>query len=382
MPPQGSIRLIRLTMAFAPSDRKFTCMHPGCTNTFSWFKCSESWRPWHLKRIEDEESEAIRKHAKVLGNDDVGRRRMTCRRVCYDCELQYRLDDWADDKIPEEIKAKKGWDDWETYQRLYANERAVRMTSKLAWKGQKWVCQGKALTAALAEISAEKDLDPEKAKEKSRKQWSREVWQRAGTMAPRFLLELRAGNLVQACLCAGQRMLEAHEIDAECNELMQRLDGMSYDDPAYETVLQKLEIAQEKYEKAKDYKTFKEKGDKQPEFLKAMDFDNQLGPNLRIWNVCRSKKGPWNDVENKAGTCGLCFPDKLWHQPNKSRWQFFCNVDWSELVKAAQDPDCNEEVGVWASPMIRIPHICTSGCRYVYKRMSLYTNHEAHPCAL
>ena len=100
-------------MAYEKSDRQWHCMHPGCAASFSWFKCYESWRPWHVKRYEDEPFEALRKYAKVLGNDDVGRRRMTCRRVCYDCELQYRLDDWDDNFIPQHIKDKNGWDDFE-----------------------------------------------------------------------------------------------------------------------------------------------------------------------------------------------------------------------------------------------------------------------------
>ena len=40
-------------------------------------------------------------------------------------------------------------------------------------------------------------------------------------------------------------------------------------------------------------------------FLKALDFADEVGPDIRIYNVCT--QDDW-----QFGKCGLAFPSKLW----------------------------------------------------------------------
>eukprot|EP00974_Lingulodinium_polyedra_P100297 9715135-Lingulodinium_polyedra.AAC.1 len=69
-------------------------------------------------------------------------------------------------------------------------------------------------------------------------------------------------------------------------------------DPENEMKQKAVEDAEEKFSASEDYNTFKEKGEKQADYLKAMDFMDILCPRFRYFNVCRARTG-WNP---KTGT--------------------------------------------------------------------------------
>ena len=68
-----------------------------------------------------------------------------------------------------------------------------------------------------------------------------------------------------------------------------------------------------------DYETCMEKDGMQPRFLKALDFADSVGPNLRIFNVCRGKTGKWLPERNSWAMCGLAYPRKSWLQRRTPR---------------------------------------------------------------
>ena len=83
-----------------------------------------------------------------------------------------------------------------------------------------------------------------------------------------------------------------------------------------------------------DYLTLKEMGDKQAEHLKSLDFMDTIGPNIRVFNVCRAKTG-CDLAKGTACSCGLAYPAKLWTKPDPNRWKCVCKAG---LGKPHQGP--------------------------------------------
>ena len=93
------------------------------------------------------------------------------------------------------------------------------------------------------------------------------------------------------------------------------------------------------------YRTAAEYQEDQGVFLKALDFADEVGPDIRMYNVC-------NQPHWHYGKCGLAFPSKLWWQKGKGtrfghlkrdptfttsqRWSFKCMCEWGYLKEEAQ----------------------------------------------
>ena len=92
--------------------------------------------------------------------------------------------------------------------------------------------------------------------------------------------------------------------------------------------MHKLDEMEEKSEEKHEWQTLKG-DDLQMQKLNALAFEDSWGPNVRVFNVCKAKKGPHT-------TCGLYFPGRMWFQPDKKRHKLCCHVDWSQL---GQRPD-------------------------------------------
>eukprot|EP00959_Pyramimonas_sp_CCMP1952_P226151 4729163-Pyramimonas_sp.AAC.1 len=62
-----------------------------------------------------------------------------------------------------------------------------------------------------------------------------------------------------------------------------------------------------------DYKAAKEKGEQQPEYLKALDFVGNQSDNAQLLGACRMGSG-WGEKREGACSRGLALPDKLWRR--------------------------------------------------------------------
>ena len=107
-----------------------------------------------------------------------------------------------------------------------------------------------------------------------------------------------------------------------------------------------MEQLEDKYHEAEDDQCCKDKGEQQ-EYLKALDFDDQLCSNIRIYNCCRAKTGRWNHRLQKRKSCGYAFMSKMWTRAKgkskRRRWKYKCRVDWQALkdaLKARPDNQC------------------------------------------
>ena len=55
-----------------------------------------------------------------------------------------------------------------------------------------------------------------------------------------------------------------------------------------------------------------------------------INKDIRYCWACRGSTG-WKD--GKACSCGLAFPSKLWLQPDRTKWRFYCHLDWTVLLE-------------------------------------------------
>ena len=67
---------------------------------------------------------------------------------------------------------------------------------------------------------------------------------------------------------------------------------------------------------------------------------------MRLYNVCRAKT-EWSDHRNKACSCGLAFPAKMWHRPDKGMWKWICQVDWMPLLEEQEKHPTYPQLKTW-----------------------------------
>ena len=165
----------------------------------------------------------------------------------------------------------------------------------------------------------------------------------ATTMAMAVIDAIQAGGFMEAFAAAGRQVDHEDSLKAEEYE---RAYAEFLKNPKDLGVLKRLQRAEEALDATTDYTTCAEYGEKkQCEYLKALDFCDQLGPKMQIFNVCR-RRTAWDKFGNQC-TCGLAYPAKMWEQPT-SRWHFKCKVVWQPLVdeqrKRPEDPKLKEWV--------------------------------------
>ena len=111
-----------------------------------------------------------------------------------------------------------------------------------------------------------------------------------------------------------------------------------------------MEEAEIMFYEAHDYECLAERLDQQ-ELLKALDFCDALGDNMRIYNVCTAYTHDWDNLNGRQKQCGLAYPAKMWKQEQTSqgskKWAFYCKCDWSELKKYALANPKHKEVQRW-----------------------------------
>eukprot|EP00975_Prorocentrum_lima_P058072 12180314-Prorocentrum_lima.AAC.1 len=74
-----------------------------------------------------------------------------------------------------------------------------------------------------------------------------------------------------------------------------------------------------------EYQACKYYGEKQVEYLEALDFMDILTDKLRFYNVCRAKTNI--NAFGEHCNCGLASPAKMWKK--SQGWRFYGEVDWA-----------------------------------------------------
>jgi len=76
----------------------------------------------------------------------------------------------------------------------------------------------------------------------------------------------------------------------------------------------------------------RKKGDQQVDYLKAGDFVDTIGPNMRMYNVRRAKTR-WDDKKGRHCSCGLAHTSKMWRRPDDGAWRWICQVGWEQVIE-------------------------------------------------
>ena len=163
----------------------------------------------------------------------------------------------------------------------------------------------------------------------SSKKVKKEILARSKTLAKALLNAVSHGKLLSKLAKAGSNFEKHGQQWDELEALYEEFEQAPWDGRLQAAVEEK----EAEFTAAMDYKTGEEYGDQQPEFLKAMDFFDEISPDFKLYNLCRANTG-WDEQNQKACACGFAFPSKLWKQEG-SRWKFSCQVDWNRLIEAA-----------------------------------------------
>jgi len=245
------------------------------------------------------------------------------------CEAFHRI---------EEIKT---WTKEERDERpLYATKETVKKDIKRQAKGENWYRSGEQMKKAKTELKEEKAMEQQiqlnqvhvgassaasecsvlpgpknsassitssisSMSRSERKTW---VMRKAKSLAAALVNSLLQCNKMVDVVCeAGERM----ELTAEAVEKMEHYEA------AIEraTIPEARQSLEEEWKKCaavvadqSTYRTAAEHGSKdQAVFLKALDFADEVGPDIRMYNVC-------TQPDDTHGKCGLAFPSMLWWQ--------------------------------------------------------------------
>ncbi len=283
----------------------------------NWVACgvckqlNKFFKMWNNPRIEDKQPMAMSHDEETGKAPKTGKMAV---RICVNCELEKRKEEWK--TWSEEKRQTVGAD--------YTQLTRVQKDMKKVNKGTTWNNTARALTQATKEVREERKLAiaSGSADVMSRKQADKAGLARALQLATALLTTIQQDTPIwQAFEDAGGRFKKSFET---WEKLSEKYDEFDLDqDPEK---LRQLEEMEEKFLKDQSYTCMSECGEMQREYLKALDFSDQITDRLRLYNVCRAKMG-------NGCTCGLAFPAKMWTQ-TPGTWKFFCKVDCCNLVEA------------------------------------------------
>jgi hypothetical protein len=289
-------------------------------------------------------------------------------RICKQCEQKVREDEWAE---------------WTPAQRAenpkYTEMDTVNKAHKRQCKGERWYQAGLAMKGARDEINEEIRRDRIELNKMqvddsvscdwevvsttsmataSRKDKKAAILSKSKSLAFGLIESLmKCDMLMNGFSSAGDRMRKTADametvIEREVAWERSEIDG------AKEEIADHWETAAERVADHTTYQTASEHGDNQTTFLKALDFADEVGPDIRIYNVCTQQDCVY-------GKCGLAFPSKLWWQKGvgtrfeelkgsdysgafttSKKWSFKCLCEWGYLAEEAhQKPE--SEAGKW-----------------------------------
>ena len=254
------------------------------------------------------------------------------------------MEDWDEDYLEPDTKKEKG-PSREEYLSNFANLIQVKRDLKQMTKGDRWHTTGKEMTNAKAEMKLERESSYVAV---TRKEWNRTKLAKAKDFAKALVREINNSELFKAFEAANARMNDNEELRTQLEKLTEQFEEET-DPSRLELLYAEIEKLETEFYGNEDYQTCADKGERQAQYLKALDFTNLLTPGMRLFNVCRAKTG-CND-EGAACACGLAFVDKMWSQPNKAKWVCYCKVDWEQLVLAGDHFPENRDVQEWVRNM-------------------------------
>ena len=276
-------------------------------------------------------------------------------RICGKCELQVRTNKWATMDLAGRDEVGESW----------ISEKDVTRTKKFQNKGSKWNALGTHIVKARKEMDLEQPYimvnqiiskgevgvvpgevgDPTSSStspriRRTKKQKRSEVLRRANEMVMAFAQAvLCVGASARVFEQAGERMIGNVKTYQDYRQAAYKYEmaiGTEEED-ACEEVMDRCEEA---VHQVQEYTTAQDAGEQQTSYLKALDFVDEITDGIRIYNVCRAKKG------GGCGTCGLAFPSKLWFQKGKpggsrlggplgKKWNWKCELMWEYLMEEA-----------------------------------------------
>jgi len=244
--------------------------------------------------------------------DDEGRRYY--QRLCVTCETGRRVEEingWSQERINEAP--------------TYATEESVSRDIKRQAKGERWYRTGQEMKKAKIELKEEIQLEKiaeinslcvdnrfnelaslassvSSLTKAEKRTW---VMHKSQSLATALVAAIfKCDMMVDVVGEPGDRM----KLTAEALEKMDHAEA-SWDRATLPEAKATLE---EEWSKAATivadqatYQTAAECGRDQGVFLKALDFADEVGPDIRMYNVCTQPCSIY-------GKCGLAFPSKLW----------------------------------------------------------------------
>jgi len=265
----------RAVMAFRSETATYRCGLCKIEEKFFKLYCSE--RPKHLRVDEEGNTHKLR--------------------ICKQCEQKEREDEWAewsDEKREENPK--------------YTAMDVINKAHKRQCKGERWYQAGLAMKGARDEINEEirKDkielnkmqVDESVSSDQwemvsmsslatsSRKEKKTAIMMKSKSLAFALIDQLmKCDMLMNGFANAGKRMkdtADAMEVVIEREVAWERSEL----EIAKESVADMWEEAAGRVADHTTYQTASEHGENQSTFLKALDFADEVGPDIRIYNVC------------------------------------------------------------------------------------------------
>ena len=306
----------------------------NCSTHCPYYKLYRSDRADHIKY--DDEGKAFHKI------------------LCQDCEHHFRIievSDWS--KRPENERN----DDPD-----YASYDRVRRDLRKQARGENWFQSGVAMKLAKAALKEEAamgtsmpqinqavsvdgnsavssmdgamDVDAQStttsASSRSRKERRTWVMKKSKSIAEGLVNALLKCNMTHGSFEeAGERMIAT----AEALEILEHYEAAlerATEPAAIVKIHEEIDRATADVADQATYRTASNHGLDQGAFLKALDFADEVGPDIRMCNVCTQP----DDVHGK---CGYAVPSKLW-------WQKGRGTRFWEFAVGPSDDDC-EVVG-------------------------------------
>jgi len=242
-------------------------------------------------------------------------------RLCKDCETDYRI---------EEIKR---WTQEERDQNeLYATKLGVGRAIRRQAKGEDWFKTGEQMKKAKLALKEEREMDAQvqvnqmvvgdptadgavsmASSVSSMSRGERRTWvlRKSKSLASALInCVLKDDTMWDAIAAAGERM----QVTADAVEKMEQVEAELASSVGVSRALD------EEWTRCAatvvDQTTYRTAGEHdaadQGVFLKALDFADEVGPDIRMYNVCTQPC-------ETHGKCGLAFPSKLWWQKGKRK---------------------------------------------------------------
>ena len=114
----------------------------------------------------------------------------------------------------------------------------------------------------------------------------------ATKMAIAVCSAIQNGGFLDAFSAAGRRIEKDSEVAEEYKAAYEEF--LRY--PEEPEVLKRLDAAEAAFDATTDYQACAEHGDEQTKYLQALDFCDQLGPDMQLLSVCR-RRNRWDHTE-------------------------------------------------------------------------------------